>query len=113
PALIPAYTNLHKGRPKEVKNLGAIPAADGIKIHWDAYSKPDDPESARYFVVYCFPAKGSMDKNNPANILAITSDQSVTLPFNRVGDKGCRVVVTAVDRFHNETKKGVTLRIEP
>jgi uncharacterized lipoprotein YddW (UPF0748 family) len=112
PALIPAYTNLHKGRPKDVRNLQALSAAEGIKIYWDAYSNPADPESARYFVVYCFPAKGATDKNNPANILEITSEQYVILPFDRLGDDGCRVVVTAVDRFHNETKKGVTLRIE-
>ena len=112
PALIPAYNHQSKTLPREVKNLRAESTPTGIRIYWDAYSTPNNPQSSHYYVVYYFPEKGPMNRNDPSNILDITPEQFTHLPYNRLQGNACRIVVTAVNRYHNETKKGAVIRIE-
>ncbi|MEG1749532.1 MAG: family 10 glycosylhydrolase [Tannerellaceae bacterium] len=105
PALIPAYTHMWKGAPKEVKKLKTEWTADGYILHWQAKQEPTSPELAQYFVVYRFEAKEPIDLGNPACIAAITRQPYYKLPYQD-GRTKYRYVVTAVDRFHNESLKG-------
>jgi len=103
PALIPAYTHMHKNASTDVMNVRVEHGLNGLQICWDAMQYAEDPESAHYFVVYCFGKKEKIDLDNPSNIVTITQDTSYQLPI--VKDKGTfRYVVTAVDRYHNESK---------
>jgi uncharacterized lipoprotein YddW (UPF0748 family) len=111
PALLPAYTFLHNRLPGEVKGLQAEYTVDGIRMHWNAGPNPEDAQSAHYFVIYCFEKNEKIDISNPAHIVGITGDTSYFLSGGkRKGEY--RYVVTAVDRFHNESKKGERIRIK-
>lgn len=105
PALIPAYTQLHNRPPKEVSKLKAEWTPQGYMLHWQAEQSPTNPELAAYFVVYRFDVKEPIDLNDPAKIVAITRDRHYLMPYDR-GKRKYRYVVTAVDRFHNESEKG-------
>ena len=110
PALLPAYTYLHPQLPQEVKGLQAERTPEGFRLRWDANRKPEMPGSAHYFVVYRFEKKEKIDLTNPARIVAITQKTSYSPENKKRGE--FRYVVTAVDRFHNESKKGVRIKIK-
>jgi uncharacterized lipoprotein YddW (UPF0748 family) len=112
PALLPAYTWMEKRLPKEVKDLQVEQTPDGLCLHWNAVLNPDIPRSASYFVIYRFAKKEKIDLNNPAHIIATTRETSYLLPNNKTKSGEYRYIVTAVDRFHNESKKGVRIKIK-
>ena len=109
--MIPAYTHLHDRLPKEVSGLKAEWTKEGYLLHWKAEQSDTNPELARYFVVYCFKAGEKADITNPANIVTITNKTFYLLPYEKGNDK-YKYVVTAVDRFHNESKKGKTKKVK-
>jgi uncharacterized lipoprotein YddW (UPF0748 family) len=111
PALLPAYTYLHNRLPTEIKDLQAEQTHEGLWLHWNANLNPEDDRSAHYFVIYRFEKKEKIDINNPAHIVGITHQTSYLLPENK-RKREFRYVVTAVDRFHNESKKGVRIKIK-
>ena len=105
PALIPAYTHLHNRAPQEVKKLKTEWTADGFILHWKAEQDKMNPELASYFVVYRFLKGEIVNLNDPSKIVKITRNTFCKLPYDE-GKIKYRYVVTAVDRFHNESKKG-------
>ena len=111
PSLIPAYTHMHNRSPKEVGKLKTEWTKEGYMLHWQAEQDEMNPELARYFVVYRFEKNELADINNPAKIVTITMDTSILLPYEKGNDK-YKYVVTAVDRFHNESKKGKTKKVK-
>ena len=81
-----------------------IDTNDGKVLVWlTAENKKKNPldEPWRY-VVYRFDAKEKVDIDNPANIVAITSNPFYKLPADAVGR--CTYVVTVLDRLQNESK---------
>ncbi|MFA6701113.1 MAG: family 10 glycosylhydrolase [Dysgonamonadaceae bacterium] len=102
-ALIPAYSNMHKGRPDKVKKLTDVFAPDMHFLTWDYKKQPNNPESAKYFVVYRFRSGERVDIDNPANIVEVTSDNFYVLPYE-TGNTKYTFMVTAMDVFHNESK---------
>ncbi|MDD2436403.1 MAG: family 10 glycosylhydrolase [Massilibacteroides sp.] len=111
PALIPAYTNLHDRSPKDVKKLKAEWTEQGYVLHWQAEQNLTNPELASYFVIYCFKNKEAKNLNNPDKIVAMTRDPFFLLPYED-GKEKYVYVVTAVDRFHNESQKGKTKKVK-
>jgi uncharacterized lipoprotein YddW (UPF0748 family) len=112
PALLPPYTHQYSQAPQKVTKLKADFSLDGVTISWDAKNDPENPAEARYFVIYAFPGKGKMDAENPANILALTNDNSYLVPYKQLAKtNNLRIVVTAVNRFHNESK-GASVKIK-
>ena len=111
PALIPAYTHQHDRAPKEVKGLKAEWTPEGYILHWKAEQSKTNPELANYFVIYRFANKEKVDLSNPAHIVAITRNTQYKLPYEE-GKVKYRYVVTAVDRFHNESKKGKSKKVK-
>ena len=105
PALIPAYAFLHKKAPKDVKSLKAEWTPNGYLLHWQRNGDPRDPEKAQYYVVYRFKDKEKTQLNDPSKIVTVTNKTSFLLPYEK-GTMKYKYVVTSVDRFHNETKKG-------
>lgn len=111
PALIPAYTHLHDRAPKEVRRLKAEWTEHGYMLHWQAEQSATNPELASYFVVYRFGKHEKKDLNNAAHIVATTRNTFYLLPY-RDGNEKYTYVVTAVDRFHNESKKGKAKKVK-
>ena len=105
PALIPAYTHLHNKSPKDIKSLKAQWTAQGYSLHWKRNGDIENPEAAQYFVIYRFGKKEKVNLNDPSKIVKITKDTSYLLPYN-YGKEKYKYVVTSVDKFHNESKKG-------
>lgn len=110
-ALIPAYTHLHDRSPKEVKGLKAEWTEHGYMLRWRAQQSESNPELASYFVVYRFRVNEEKDLNNPDKIVATTRNQYYLLPYSR-GLEKYTYIVTSVDRFHNESKKGKTIKVK-
>ena len=111
PALIPAYTHLHKKTPKDVKSLKASWTPDGYLLHWKQNGDPQNPEKAQYYVIYRFNDKEKEQLNDPSKIITITNKISFLLPYEK-GTIKYKYVITSVDRFHNETKKGKSKKVK-
>ena len=111
PALIPAYTDMHKKTPKNVKSLKAKWTPSGYFLQWKQNGNPQNPEKAQYYVIYCFGKKEKKLLGDPSKIVAMTKNTSYLLPYEK-GKTKYKYVVTSVDRFHNETKKGKTKKVK-
>jgi len=105
PALIPAYTYLHNKTPKDVKSLNAEWTPWGYFLNWKRNGDPQDPEKAQYYVIYRFNKGEKTQLNDPSKIASVTKSTLFLLPYEK-GTTKYKYVVTSVDRFHNETKKG-------
>ena len=111
PALIPAYTHMHKRSPKDVKKIEEVYTEKDHYLEWVSNSTPNDPESAKYFVVYRFNPGQTEDLNDARNIVAVVRNNRYILPYEG-GKNRYKYVITSVDAFHNESKgksKKVTL----
>lgn len=103
PALIPAYTHMHKKAPKKVKKIQEEYTSNTHILKWMSNADKYDPETAQYYVVYRF-AKGEKENlERTENIVGITRETQLVLPYEG-GNKEYKYVVTAVDAFHNESK---------
>ncbi|MDR0835574.1 MAG: family 10 glycosylhydrolase [Tannerella sp.] len=111
PALIPAYTHLHKKAPKDVKSLKAAWTSQGYLLYWKQNGDPENPENAQYYVIYRFKNNEKTNLNDASKIVLTTRKTSYLLPYNKGIDK-YKYVVTSVDRFHNETKKGKSKKVK-
>ena len=111
PALIPAYLHLHNKNPKDVKDLKTEWTQQGYLLHWKRNGNINNPEAARYFVIYRFANKEKTNLNDPSKIVKITRETSYLLPYDS-GKKEYKYVVTSVDRFHNESKKGKSKKVK-
>ena len=111
PALIPAYTFMHDRAPKEVSKLKAEWTPDGYILHWQAEQSAVNPELPVYFVIYRFGAKEEVNLQDPSKIVATTRNCYYQLPYDK-GKQKFRYVVTAVDRFHNESVKGKSKKVK-
>jgi uncharacterized lipoprotein YddW (UPF0748 family) len=108
-ALLPAYTYMQNRLPEEVKHLKAEQTPNGIRLHWKAGQTPDSARTARYFVIYRFGTGEKADISSPAHIVALTRDTTYLLP---PASGRLRYVVTAVDRYHNESRKGKRIKLK-
>jgi uncharacterized lipoprotein YddW (UPF0748 family) len=111
PALIPAYLHQHAKAPKDVKSLKARWTPDGYVLSWKRNGNPKNPKKAQYYVIYRFKGNERINLDDPSKIVRITRDISYLLPYEN-GTKTYQYVVTSVDRFHNETKKGKTINVK-
>ncbi|MDR0824933.1 MAG: family 10 glycosylhydrolase [Prevotella sp.] len=111
PALIPAYTHMSTKKPKKVNHLQESYTSTTHSLRWRSKSDRHDPKTAQYFVVYRFAKGVKEDMDNAQNIVSITKENSIVLPYEG-NNKEYNYVVTAVDAFHNESKgkkKTITL----
>jgi uncharacterized lipoprotein YddW (UPF0748 family) len=103
PALIPAYTHMHGGRPGKVQNLNEVFTEDMHFLAWDHERKRSNPKAAQRFVVYRFRKGERVDINRAEHIVGITPDNFFTLPYEG-GVNRYTYAVTALDAFWNESK---------
>jgi uncharacterized lipoprotein YddW (UPF0748 family) len=105
PALIPAYTHIDAKPPKEVKRLKARWTPEGYELQWKARSTRDELQRQVYFAVYRFAKGEKHDLNRADRLVGTTRETRFLLPYDD-GSTRWEYVVTAVDRCHNESKKG-------
>lgn len=111
PALIPAYINQHKATPEQVKHMRVSDTDKGTLLEWFAPQEPDDPETARYFVVYRFRKGEKKNIQQAEHIYTITREPYCLIPYSH-DNSTYTYMVTAVDRFHNESKPGKKMKVK-
>ncbi len=93
PALQPITPNI-KSRPAITPTN--LRLADGV-LSWDAVVA-EGGQATAYYVVYAFPAGAAVDFNNPAYIVARTTDTSI-----QATEAGALYCVTQVNKFKQES----------
>lgn len=102
PALPPAMPFLDGKAPKSVGKLKFKWTEQGPKLMWKAPKGKKWGDVVSRYVVYRFGMGEKVNLANPANILCVTSDTEMILPY--VKDGKFTYVVTALDRVGNESK---------
>jgi uncharacterized lipoprotein YddW (UPF0748 family) len=103
PALQPLMPFLDKKAPKKVRRVKDVMMSDGPVLCWTA-PKGDKPlDQAVRYVVYRFAKGQKKDTDNPANIVAITTETHYKLPYVD-GKTKYYYAVSALDRLNNESK---------
>ena len=97
--LMPFIDSKAPGKPKSV-HVSKY-AMSGSVLTWESPRAKKELDRARQFVIYQFDKGEKVRLDNPEHILTITSDNTYTLPSVK---KGCTLVITALDRLHNESK---------
>lgn len=103
PALIPAYTHMHKKKPKAVKKIRETYTQTQHILEWEPNGDQRSPETGQYFVIYRFPAGQKEYLENAQNIVTVTRNNYIVLPYEGRRNQ-YKYVVTTVDAFHNESK---------
>ncbi|MDR1273378.1 MAG: family 10 glycosylhydrolase [Odoribacteraceae bacterium] len=103
PALVPAHEQVSSRRPARVTRLAARRDGQGYTLRWDARGERQEARDPRYFVIYCFGPGEKLDLDDPSKIVAITPRAGCYLPA-RGKLVPYRVVITVVDRLHNESR---------
>lgn len=102
-SLIPAYTHMHKGKPRKVYNLKEGYTNDTHFLSWTSDKNPQNPETAQYYVIYRFRKGEKVHLERAENIVAVTPDNFYSLPYEG-GKNRYTYLVTALDGFKNESK---------
>lgn len=111
PALQPLMPFIDKKQPKKPRKVKAVWTSDGYILFWSVPRGKRWGDIAKQYVVYRFTKGERVDLDNPAKIVAITSDTFYKLPYHK-GTQKYTYVVTALDRLSNESKgKKVNVRL--
>lgn len=103
PALQPLMPFIDKKRPKKPRKVKAVWTSDGYILFWSVPRGKKWGDIAKQYVVYRFAKGERIDIENPAKIVAVTTDTYYKLPYNK-GIEKYTYVVTALDRMSNESK---------
>lgn len=104
PALQPLMPWMDHKAPGKVRKLKVIwTEEDGPVLFWTAPKAKKPMDEARQYVVYRFPKGEKVNIADPTNIVAITPNTFLKLPFID-GTTAWTYVVTALDRLQNESK---------
>jgi uncharacterized lipoprotein YddW (UPF0748 family) len=101
PALIPAYTRMCHELPGKVRDLQVEQTGKNLRLRWNAPTPHGRPGEAGYFVVYRFRKGEKVNIERADAIYAVTRELSCTVSSAK---EPCTYAVTAVDRYHNESK---------
>lgn len=110
PALQPRMPFIDSKAPKKPKKVTPVWTADGPVLFWTKpKGKKWNDEAVRY-VVYRFEKGEKIDLEKPQNIVKVTSETMLSLPYNG-GNKQYTYIVTSLDRMSNESK-GVKKKVK-
>ncbi len=99
PAQLPPITWMHATLPGTPEKPDAVQFGDLLKISWNA---ADGAE--KLYSLYCSESY-PVDTENPGNLLAARLNKTeYTLSVDRSREKGYYFLVTASDRYHNESE---------
>ena len=111
PAIIPAYTFIDDKCPAEVKSLKARWIPQGYVLEWKRKNTKDEMQKQVYFCIYRFAEGEPIDLSNGRNLVTTTRETGYLLPYKK-GTVKYTYVITAVDRMHNESKKGKKVTVK-
>lgn len=103
PALQPRMPFIDKKAPKKIRKLREVWTADGYMLFWTAPKGKHWGDVASKYVVYRFAKGEKRNIEDPAKIVAVTSNTYYKLPYVD-GKTKYTYVVTALDRLENESK---------
>ena len=98
--LMPFIDNTTPGKPKKVKPIWT---SDGYILFWQAPKSKSWKDEAVKYVVYRFGYKEKINTEDPAHIIAITTNPWLQLPYVD-GKEKYIYVVTSLNRLSNESK---------
>lgn len=102
PALQPLMPFIDKKAPAKPIHVQASKyGQNGTMLGWGAPKAKNEMDRVRQFVVYRFEKGEKIDLEQAENILTITDGFSYAVPS---APRGTTLVVTALDRLHNESK---------
>ena len=103
PAICPVNKNIVGEPSAQPQNIRIVRDGDAAYLLWDEVEEEGGCQVA-YYVVYAFKGKKVGDLNDPANIIARTTDNCLDLRALNVPLKGhYTFVVTAINRFKQES----------
>lgn len=103
PALQPEMKFISLKAPKKVKRVKPMWIDNNYVLFWTAPKGKDWQNTATKYVVYAFAKGERINTKSARNIVAVTSNTFVTLPYVD-GKTKYTYVVTALNRIHNEGK---------
>ena len=103
PALQPLMPFIDHKAPKKPRKVKPVWTSDGYILFWTVPRGKAWHDVAKQYVVYKFAKGEKIDLENPAKIVAITSDTYYKLPYEN-GKTVYTYVVTALDKMSNESK---------
>lgn len=107
PALLPTMKFIDHKAPRKPKNVEIETYNGKPSITWQAPKAKKEMDKATSYVIYDFKPKEKVKLESSANIVKITRDQH----FELNGDySGHTLVITSLDRLHNESK-GVKVKL--
>ncbi len=103
PALCPVNRNIQGESSAQPQNIRIVRDGKDAYLLWDEVNEEGGCQTA-YYVVYAFKGKKVGDLNDPANIIARTTESCIDLlEMNHKFKGNCTFVVTAVNRFKHES----------
>ena len=102
PALQPSMPFLDNKAPKKPSKVKPVWTSDGLVLFWKAPKAKQWGDVVGSYVVYRFKNGEKINIDNPNNIVAITRQTFLKLPYND-GKEKYTYVVTSLDRVGNES----------
>ena len=103
PALQPLMPFIDSKAPKKVKSAKVEWLASGPVLKWKQPKGKKWNDVVNRYVVYRFAPGEKVDLSNAGNIVTVTYDTQIKLPYNG-GKQKFTYVITALDRMSNESK---------
>jgi hypothetical protein len=104
PALVPTMPWRDSIAPLAPENLKVHRHLQGITVQWKKPPKASDEDTAFYYVIYRFNKRSKASIEDPRNILSVYRGNDYTFVDSTViPRKRYYYLVTALDRFHNES----------
>ena len=106
PALPHVAKRFEGQRPKKVRSVKVADTSDGMMLFWNTRKVKDCFKEPTKFCVYRFDRKKDINLGQSSAIVSITADRyTKILPTE--GKRKQYYVITAIDRFNNESKQVV------
>lgn len=104
-ALTPAYTSMFNKHPKGVSALKAEWKPGGYFLTWKAPKDKNPGNQAAKYAIYAFGEGEKIDLSDASKIVDVTGETQYALPYEK-GDQKFTYVVTTINRYNFESKKG-------
>lgn len=110
PALPPVYPAT-SSKAAKIKGLKPIWTEDGYMLVWKAPKLKKASDQVRFYCIYRFTKDERVNLDDPSKLIATTQNIYYKLPYDD-GSSAYKYVVTAVDRFNNESSpKSKTVKL--
>ncbi len=110
PALLPVHPQAPKKLPDEVVSVKVKETSYGRMLEWKPRHTREGKRQQVAFAIYRFGADTPVDLTDTDALVKITRNTAYLLPEEE-GKPRYTYVVTAIDRFHNESREGKSVKV--